>query len=70
MSMLDWYVAYTVPCTDCAGLTAVNAYKDFRGGAFSDPVSSLVPSGLGALSPVVRDRYAGFRCARIAASML
>jgi formylglycine-generating enzyme required for sulfatase activity len=61
---IDWYSTYTIPCADCADLTA-STYKSVRGGEFySSPAIDLVPSTRNNDYPAHRSEYNGFRCGR------
>jgi formylglycine-generating enzyme required for sulfatase activity len=62
---LDWYNAYTVPCTDCAD-TSAGTTRVVRGGSFYDgSPSQLVANRNGSASPTHRDGATGIRCARL-----
>jgi formylglycine-generating enzyme len=62
--ILDWGGRYVNPCMDCAYLTATSG-RLFRGGTFNGDTQYLNPfTGYFPYTPVGRDQYIGFRCAR------
>ena len=62
--ILDWAVAYSNPCSDCADLMeAVN--RAIRGGAFNSVVSQgCRTASRGSFAPYTRSSNMGVRCAR------
>jgi formylglycine-generating enzyme required for sulfatase activity len=62
---LDVATGFTTPCVDCAGVSGTfEQYRRFKGGSWSDPEDTLMPSfGFYGWWPPAR-YAAGIRCAR------
>jgi formylglycine-generating enzyme required for sulfatase activity len=61
----DWWAPYIDPCQDCADVAVqVSTYRVTRGGDYSNPPWTLVPSYRLGDAPSARDVAIGFRCAR------
>jgi formylglycine-generating enzyme required for sulfatase activity len=60
---LDWFLAYAVPCTDCADLSPGSS-RVSRGGNFVFAAQNLLPPHPAGDLPTVRIGELGFRCAR------
>jgi formylglycine-generating enzyme required for sulfatase activity len=60
---LDWFVGFTVPCTDCASL-ASGSQRVQRGGSFELDATYLLAAGRNGYFPNVRYVNETARCAR------
>jgi formylglycine-generating enzyme required for sulfatase activity len=60
---LDWMADYTEPCVDCA-VVGAGTYRIARGGGFKTPENTLLVALRSWGTPVERDSFFGFRCAR------
>lgn len=60
---MDYYAAYSNPCTDCAELSEA-PFRVYRGGDFGSDTEYLLPQNRGGDFPSNRFSGMGFRCAR------
>jgi formylglycine-generating enzyme required for sulfatase activity len=62
---LDWMQDYNEPCVDCAAV-GDGTYRIARGGGFKTPENTLFAGARSWGTPMERDSFFGFRCARAA----
>jgi sulfatase modifying factor 1 len=60
---LDWTATYSLPCTDCAALTATTT-RTLRGGNYNQPATVARTTTRGSFPPASRFPGVGARCAR------